>query len=204
MMLSTAIMDRGFYLKKTIKNWLTYNFDQIFVIDWSSKEDIKSIVDVNQNGKITYLRVDNQKYFNHAITKNLKARVVSDWFFNIDCDVLINKIPDITDKSVFYVGQGVGNWGTHLIHRETYDFVNGHNETLTGRAADDGDFYKRLCDAGYKKEYLELTHINHSQVLRVENMETKSNGRIWTLDDEQQKFECKMVYPDGNVEFNTV
>lgn len=198
--LMTTILNRSSYLEKSLPTWLNKGFQNIYVIDWSSTENVKEIVDKYQDGSIVYVRIEGQQYYNHSKAKNLRARFSKDWFLSIDCDVKLRFLPESINTDECYVGRRAGAWGTHLIHRDTYFSVNGHNENLRGNVGDDGEFYNRLMASGILINKLEgLNHIHHSNQLRRQYMEEKLEG-AWNNDSVMQKFECEIIYPDNTIE----
>lgn len=197
-------MNRSFYLERTLPTWLNKGFEKIIIIDWSSSEPVLPIIEKYQDGTIVYVRIDDQKFYNHSKAKNLRARFANDWFLSIDCDVKVKKLPALTSINHFYIGKMSGEWGTHLIHKETYFSVNGHNENLRGNVGDDGEFYNRLTAKSFVINKLDgLSHIHHSNELRVVHMEPKSKIGEWDESSIMQKFECDILYPDNTTEHRT-
>lgn len=178
--LVTTCMNRNDFLRQTLPTWLqSYMFDEIIVVDYSSKEKCVEIIQEYQNGKITLIEVPNQQFFNYGKANNTGLKyVTSEYVFIIDCDV---KIIRNFDES-FFDGAcrqgGNGNVaGTNLIPLEAVRKINGYSEATYSCGTVDIDFFKRVRESGTKVYYgglaNYLSHIDHDNKLRAANYAIK-------------------------------
>lgn len=178
-----SVMDRNHTLDKTLPTWTTCELvKEIVILDWSSTERVMDIVNKHQNGNIVVGRVEGQKTFSQAVTKNVKVRLCSqENIFVTDCDVKIMQQDFLTKHPItdnmFYHGEWKDQMnvtGSCLIRRSHFAMVNGYNENLSAYGMEDVDFYERLNSVGIKETILKnskeyIYHIPHSHVERFKN-----------------------------------
>ena len=182
----TAVMNRNYYLKKTLPSWLACDgVGEIVVLDWSSTEEVRNIVDEFQDGRIFLVRIDNKKRFHQPKSKNLKIRFCSnEKILSIDSDIQILR-PDFIErnklsKGLFFHGHySIQKYttGTCLINKSDFFKVNGYNEYMFSYGFEDLDFYRRLSEIGIvgygftaNKKY--IYHLPHSNSERMNSVHT--------------------------------
>lgn len=217
----TSCMNRSTFLEMALPTWINQPVNNIIVLDWSSRESIKPIIDKNQNGKVILAVVSGKEFFNKSKTDNLKARLTkfhdSKYFLSIDCDVIIKdgffENHPMLDLCFFSGDIDNKTHGTHLISYENFMKVNGHNEALEGWGWDDVDFYRRLRSSVKWQRFTRgfLEHIPHDDSIRVENYPIKDkleswdrnkhikNSVVWGLDRVQEPQEITLYYPDNKI-----
>lgn len=222
----TGCMNRDKFIEEALPTWVKIPFKEIVIVDWSSKNPVKDIVDKYQNGTIKLVRVNDKTTYNHSIVSNLKVRLTdSEYVVSADCDVKLKEnflsSFDIKENE-FYTGSNLeanGIFGTCLLKRDMFEKVGGYNEFMAGWGHQDGDLYNRLKREKYiYKNFTPgtLVHINHSNAVRVENFEEKdlvkghSQNKKTTLDHpwdsscKKQEHEVTIYYPNGSVELKTL
>lgn len=182
----TAVMNRNYYLSKTLPSWLVCDgVGEIVVLDWSSTEEVQNIVDDFQDGRIFLVRVDNKKRFHQAKSKNLKIRLCSnEKILSIDADIQILRRDFIKrhklSRGSFFHGEysvQKHTTGTCLINKSDFLKANGYNEYLFSYGFEDFDFYRRLRGIGIvgngftdNKKY--IYHLPHSNSERINSVHT--------------------------------
>jgi hypothetical protein len=211
-------MNRSEILSKGLKNWLEFSWiSEIVIVDWSSKIPFEY-----DHPKVKVIRVENEKYWIQTQAYNLAAEFASGEIL-MKCDVdyrLDSKI-----ESVLNIIPGEfcrGNWlaakteneksinGFCLLYKSDFNSVGGYNEDLITYGFDDGDFYKRLRDNGYKEILLScengIYHVPHSSDLKTVNSikpdlpagESNESNRQFILENESwspnsQKSKWKII-----------
>lgn len=184
--LVTTCMNRNDFLYQTLPTWISKPaFDEIIIVDYSSKEKCKSIVDQYQNGKITIIEVPGQRFFNISKARNTGIRHISPrsrFTLMIDVDVkIVENFDDIFfDGNCRSASRSVCP-GTVLLPTKIIKEVNGYNEYLSGYGVDDDDFFERIIEIPFVHYYYGaidgyLSHIGHSAELRVANYSNKSEN----------------------------
>jgi hypothetical protein len=176
--LFTACKNRLDNLEEALQTWIQFpEIDEIIIVDWSSDQSLKPLIEKYQNGKITLAVVPGQPKWILSLACNLAARLTSfTRLLKVDADIKI--LPGFFEKhilkpSIFFTG----NWikrrnenerylnGSVYLFREDFFKVNGYNEYIKFYGWDDSDLYERLCLSGLKKIDIDndtLHHIPHS------------------------------------------
>jgi len=176
-------MDRLEYLQRSIHTWFKFA-DEIIIIDWSSKKPItlKNVLSryKNNNFKINsntpidikIFRIEDQNYYNMAISRNVSVLLSSyNNLFILDSDIILHQynlniqklvsslnVPFISDRTnlsdrinnsgLYYRGYLYKEWegttGTVLIRKELFNLIGGYNEDIDGYFSMDTNFYYRL------------------------------------------------------------
>lgn len=215
-------MNRSQFLEQSLPSWVNQPVKEIIIIDWSSRESIKPIIDNNQNGKILLVRVNGKQYFNKSKAHNLASRILMlnkpEYFFGIDCDVILNndifKHHQLTNSS-FYTGpENEETTGTFLVSSESFLKINGFNELMEGWGWEDYDLYNRLKNIGLENKIWNdsfFTNIKHSDIFRTENYEIKdkwqsgmlnkslSENTVWDASYACEKQDIILYYPNGEI-----
>lgn len=172
--LFTACRNRSANLEKALRTWITHEeVDEIIVLDWSSDESLKPLIDKYQNGKIILTEVPGQKRWVLSHAYNLAARLTTRTrIFKIDSDVEITG--DFFRKHKLAQGKFFsGNWrkardmnerhlnGMVYLMRNDFFKVNGYNEFIKKYGWDDCNFYERLEASGLKKKDFDLDTLHH-------------------------------------------
>ncbi len=186
--LTTTCMDRNDFLEESLETWVQFDFGEIVIIDWSSKESLRDIVSKYPNKKIKLVEVKNEDYYHYSRARNFKVKMTElDYVMSIDCDVKLKK--NLFDnielkKDTFYTtvidNPITGIIGTSIIPREMYFSVNGCNEKMSCWGSEDIDLYKRLIGNGFNRKMLnplEVSHIEHGDELRIKNTKSKDKWR---------------------------
>ena len=220
----TTCMNRSKFLELTLPTWVNQPIKEIIVLDWSSKESIKPIIDKYQNGKIILARVEGKEFFSKSKAQNLVHRLTqlnkADYILAIDCDIMLGtgfiEAHPMND-TIFYSGAGnIGDsfpirstTGTNLISYANFLQVGGYNESMEGWGFEDSDFISRLKTI-LEHKYFDpnlIKHINHSNYLRSENYKTKDIYDSYYLNEcfsrdpinIYEKQDVILYYPNGDV-----
>jgi len=180
------LMNRNENVIANMPNWLTQKFDELVLLDWSSKEPVANIPGVFDDPRVRVVRVEGQEKFIRTLAQNLASQMVRNRFiFKCDSDVLFKG--DFFAKHHFKQGEFfVGDWhqgrdfNERHLHGETFyhvdDFyrVNGYDERIMAYGHDDTNLKDRMVLAGMIKKvfsYNQLDHIPHPQELRISNQD---------------------------------
>jgi len=222
--ITTSIKDRLEFFKNSLSNWLKFPFKKIIIVDWDSKEDIKTFVDSVQDGRIVFVRVENENEYRHSAARNFKMRMVEnddDIVLSIDCDVMLtckflNNI--FVKNDIMYTVNPIyavnGTAGTSIFTKEMYFSIGGTNEHMNyGWGREDIDMYDRMSNK-YRNLFLSQEHLYHQphgDDLRVKYTKEKNkwvsnaknlNASKLFFDDvlvEEYKNPYKIYFPDGSV-----
>lgn len=221
------LMNRNENVQANLPNWLTQKFDEIILLDWSSKEPVASIPYLFNDPRVRVVRVEGQEKFIRTLAQNLATEMARNThIFKCDSDVLFKGdffANHALNKGEFWVGdwhQGRDYNERHL-HGETYyhvdDFfrVNGYDERIMAYGHDDTNLKDRMVLAGMIKKvfsYNQLHHIHHPQETRATNQdmvhpmvkifENRIAARantLWTSTDKALQYTRKPV--DENSEY---
>lgn len=210
-----ACMNREAMLRVSLSSWLNCKaIAKIIITDWSSKDPISNIEELDQRIKV--LRVDGQNKFNLSKAYNTALKALdTELVLKLDVDYILNPYFDlIKDISVGEDEFLTGHWvlgqsdkemgflkylnGFIYTYKSTLDSVNGYNENLEGYGFDDDDLYKRLKIKGFKRRVLlfdrkpYIYHNPHEDSTRSENYEEKDinlslqANRLKSLDNNKQ------------------
>jgi hypothetical protein len=180
------LMNRNENVQANLPNWLTQKFDEIILLDWSSKDPVASIPNLFDDPRVRVVRVEGQEKFIRTLAQNLATEMARNTHvFKCDSDVLFKGdffVNHALNKGEFWVGdwhQGRDYNERHL-HGETYyhvdDFfrVNGYDERIMAYGHDDTNLKDRMVLAGMIKKvfsYNQLHHIHHPQETRATNQD---------------------------------
>jgi len=180
------LMNRNENVQANLPNWLTQKFDELVLLDWSSKEPVANIPGIFDDPRVRVVRVEGQEKFIRTLAQNLASQMVRNRFiFKCDSDVLFKG--DFFAKHPFQKGEfWVGDWhqgrdfNERHLHGETFyhvdDFyrVNGYDERIMAYGHDDTNLKDRMVLAGMVKKvfsYNMLDHIPHPQEQRATNQD---------------------------------
>ena len=178
------LMNRNENVQANLPNWLKQEFDELILLDWSSKESVANTPGVFDDPRVRVVRVEGQDKFMRTLAQNLASQMARyKHIFKCDSDVSIkgNFFKEHPlKKGEFWVGdwhQGRDFNERHL-HGETYyhvdDYfrVNGYDERILAYGQDDTNLKDRMVLAGLIKKvfsYNHLYHQPHDQALRTTN-----------------------------------
>ncbi len=221
--LCTAIMDRLEFLKEALPTWLKLPFDEIIIVDWSSRIPVaEHILKDFKDERIKIIRVDGKEKYNQSKASNLKIMAAKcPIILSIDCDIKLGedffKRNNFVD-GIFIIGdqkKNPGTTGTCLVSKSEFDRLNGYNELMNGWGYHDNDFYNRLENIGLLKKYFangSIIHIDHGDEIRTSNYTSKNkkfsnheNKKIaikkpWGVNNTMEKNSVKIFYSDGKIE----
>jgi len=173
-------MDRFVFLKQTLPIWLTLPYDEIIIVDWTSKEEnIIPYVESFKDERIKVIQVIGQKYFNQGAAWNVGIRYAVGEFINgIDCDTTLK--PDALqtlDEKKYCTGFQINHsYGTVIFPKKAWALVGGYTEIFKTWSQDDVLFYRDLSQAGYEHIYFpkdQIETIMHDDDVRFKNHEFK-------------------------------
>ena len=178
------LMNRNENVQANLPNWLKQEFDELILLDWSSKESVAKIPGVFDDPRVRVVRVEGQDKFMRTLAQNLASQMARyKHIFKCDSDISIkgNFLKEHPlKKGEFWVGdwhQGRDFNERHL-HGETYyhvdDYfrVNGYDERILAYGHDDTNLKDRMVLAGLIKKvfnYNHFYHQPHDQALRITN-----------------------------------
>lgn len=180
------LMNRNENVIKNLPNWLTQKFNELILLDWSSKEPVADIPNIFNDSRVRVVRVEGQDKFMRTLAQNLATQMARfKHVFKIDSDVSFKgnffaKHP--LKQGEFWVGdwhQGRDFNERHL-HGEIYyhidDFfrVNGYDERILAYGHDDTNLKDRMLLAGLTKKvfsYNQIHHQEHPQESRATNQD---------------------------------
>ena len=155
--LCTVIMNRTEFTKGPYQSWVSFPFQEIVIVDWSSDVPIRTYLpkDTSFGHRVRIVEVRGKKRFDINKARNLAIRNTSGAFVMlVDQDVgLCNHFFRSThiDIDKLYRGgypNGTGTTGTCLFFRKWFYKVNGYHEGMCGAGGGDNDFYERCQRAG--------------------------------------------------------
>lgn len=172
--LFTACRNRSENLERALQTWLKHDeVDEIIVLDWSSDQSLKPLIDKYQNGKLVLAEAPGQGKWILSHAYNLAARLTTRTrIFKIDADVEITG--DFFQRHALSAGRFFsGNWrkardlnerhlnGMVYLLRDDFFRVNGYNEFIKSYGWDDCNFYERLESLGLVKKDIDLNTLHH-------------------------------------------
>ena len=178
------LMNRNENVRKNLPNWLGQRFDELILLDWSSKEPVAEIPGVFEDPRVRVVRVDGQTQFIRTLAQNLASRMARrQRIFKCDSDVefrgdFFSAHP--LQPGEFWVGEWhhARNMNERHLHGETYYFiqdferVNGYDERILSYGYDDSNLKDRMVLAGLRKKVINydfLHHQKHGDDLRASN-----------------------------------
>ena len=181
----TAVKDRKEYLEQSLVTWLNLlSIEEIIIVDWSSKQPLRTLVNKYQDGRIVLAEVPDQKKWILSFAYNLAARLTTkNKIFKVDSDIKISpdffKAHQLKPRTFFSGDYKLARDqnekhlnGTVFLHREDFFNINGYCEYIQSYGWEDSDFYIRLEKSGLQRKYFDLNtlaHIEHGN--RHENQE---------------------------------
>ena len=192
-----GVMNREAMLKVSLASWLNVKeVSEIVIVDWCSKNSLKYLEKLD--ARIKVVRVENQKYFNVAKSKNLGMNESTcDKVLILDVDYIINPYYDIKDAFPPLTKKNfiTGSWkdgdidnragfimnlnGFVYLYRDTFFHAGGYSSDFEGYGWDDDDLYNKLQDIGYTRDYIMVRenryiyHNPHSDSDRIANYQDK-------------------------------
>lgn len=172
----TCCMNRNDNLDRALKTWIKNpDVDEIIIVDWSSDEPVKSLVDQYQDKRIVVARAENQGRWILSHAFNLAARLTTrSKLLKMDADVELSedffKFHQLNPGHFF-----TGNWrlaktendlhlnGIIYLYRSDFFKVNGYNEYIKTYGWDDSDLYARLESIGLQKCDLIISKLHHME-----------------------------------------
>jgi N-terminal domain of galactosyltransferase len=212
--LITTCMGRADHLDQTLPTWLCQPVDEIIVVDWSSPDYVKKIIDRYQDGRIIHVHVPNQTIYDRSKSRNVGVRVSTGFFLMLcEIDIIVGEqslsciqdTQDVLYRSVDKEGSGLA--GVCVVTKSMLDKVNGYNERLEGWGREDYDLFERLRKNNYPEKRIidYLKHVDHSNERRVEfhvikdYQESQDRNYIisvqqpWTVKDKQKDMYVSIV-----------
>lgn len=166
----TTCMNRLDFLRQSIETWLSLEFKEIVVVDWSSDKPIRE-----ELRGCRVVRVNGETVFNAGLARNTGFKyTTSNHILFMDSDIRIVEPGVIRglklERGLFYHGPDViPPFGTSFISRDDFESVNGYSENMPAYGFEDNDLYLRLEEAGCLRYYYDerfVEHIDHSDDLR--------------------------------------
>jgi hypothetical protein len=181
------LMNRSENVQKNLGNWLQQKFDELILLDWSSKDPVAEIPGVFDDPRVRVVRVDGQTKFIRTLAQNLASRMARHRrIFKCDSDVEFKG--DFFASHPLEAGEfWVGDWhhardnNERHLHGETYYFiqdflaVSGYDERIKSYGQDDSNLKDRMVLSGLVKrvfDYDLIEHQHHEQKIRAQG----SNG----------------------------
>ena len=180
------LMNRNENVQANLPNWLKQEFDELILLDWSSKESVANIPGVFDDLRVRVVRVEGQDKFMRTLAQNLASQMAR-YKHILKCD------SDVSFKGNFFKEHSlkkgefwVGDWhqardfNERHLHGETYyhvdDYfrVNGYDERILAYGHDDTNLKDRMVLAGLIKKvfnYNNAYHHPHDQAERITNQE---------------------------------
>lgn len=212
--LFVCCMNRNSNLAQALPTWLeSPEIDEIVVLDWSSNEPVKNILDQYNDQRIILARVENQKRWIAARAFNLAARLTTrTQMVKMDADTKISS--DFFRIHKLKPGTFMtGNWrkarnenekhlfGITYLYRADFFKINGFNEQLTLYGWADSDLFERLESIGLQQVDFNLDTLNHiKHENRVKNQQHSLGKNI--RDDvvagfgiQRNRYICKNLLP---------
>lgn len=219
-----CIKDRTSHLLKNINSWLSFDTNELIILDWSSNELLLPIILNYKDNRIRYVRVENETKYIRSYAQNLGAKLCRyNKLLKLDADIQIKNPNFLSEHPIkhgeFYVSDYLCardsnerfTHGITYLYIEDYFKVNGYNEFITDYGWDDSDFTIRLLLAGLDKKLFNLNmlyHLPHTDNSRIKNC-TKLhpylltqlhkicclNSKMWDNSFETQQF---IVTPINN------
>lgn len=191
----TTCMGRADHLAVSLPKMLAqlHVDHDVVVVDWSSPDDVGSVINANRADNLYHFFQSGQEYFHLAAARNVGAQYAvdylkPDWLVFLDADILIP--PTFLDANEHLIGcantvgvekqfrqterTGDGDvqvWGSCFVRAEDWDKVR-YNEAITGYGFEDNDYYERLEAAGVERCRVDMegvAAIPHSEELRFAN-----------------------------------
>ncbi|KEF41542.1 MAG: hypothetical protein ER33_10670 [Cyanobium sp. CACIAM 14] len=177
------LMNRNENVRKNLPNWLQQRFDELILLDWSSKEPVAEVPGVFDDPRVRVVRVDGQTKFIRTLAQNLASRMARNQrIFKCDSDVEFKG--DFFSAHPLEPGEfWVGDWhhardnNERHLHGETYyyiqDFltVGGYDERIKSYGQDDTNLKDRMVLAGLSKKVFDydfMEHQHHAQTARAQ------------------------------------
>lgn len=207
----TRCMNRAVHLKETLPTWLQFKEpEKIIILDWSSSEDILSMINDYQDGRIYHVYVPGHKYFHRSKSLNTGIRYVdTELVLHIDVDIKLSPgffdALNIDNPDTFYSLAQYFLGGTCIFSKRMFLALNGYNEHFFEWGWEDVDFQNRM------KEYFPvkkiptayMQHIDHprnkkfiNQPNPISDINKKKMG-WWNGMKQMEKFACIITEPSG-------
>ena len=217
------LMNRNENVQKNMTNWLEQRFDELILLDWSSKEPVAEISGVFEDSRVRVIRVDGQTKFIRTLAQNLASRMARHKrIFKCDSDVEIRGdffAAHPLEPGEFWVGDWhhARNTNEKHLHGETYYFiedflrVNGYDERIRAYGQDDTNLKDRMLLSSLTKKVFNfnfLIHQEHEQASRchdetvlhpmvktLENRLLTNETSLWSTDSQNAHFKIHFTSP---------
>lgn len=187
----TVCKNREESLKEVLPTWVKQkNIDEIVILDWSSDNSLKPLVDSFNDERIVLLDAPKQDKWILSHAYNLAIRMCSHAnILKLDSDVkLMDDFISTHDlkQGIFFTG----NWekarddnekhlnGVLYIKKEDFLSINGYNEFIKTYGWDDSDLYNRLMTHGIEKH-----DINNDTVYHIPHNDSRTKHNHDHLND---------------------
>jgi hypothetical protein len=218
--LVTTCMKRADHLEQSLPTWLPHPIDEIIIVDWSSPDNVKEVIDKYQDGRIVHVSVPNRIIYDRSRSRNVGVRSSTGYFLvlcEIDIKIGVQSLSCVhSTQNILYRfvdKECSGLAGMCIITKSMFENINGYNERFEGWGREDYDLFERLTKNNYpEKRIIEgLKHIDHSDERRVMFHITKntkqseySNKMLskqypWTNRDRQQRMFVSIVRPNTEI-----
>lgn len=180
------LMNRNRNVIRNLANWLAQDFDELILLDWSSREPVATIPGIFDDKRLRIIRVERQETFIRTIAQNLASRMARNRKI-MKCDSDVEFKGDFFTAHPLFPGEfWVGDWhhardmNERHLHGNTYyhidDFlrVNGYDERIYNYGQDDTNLKDRMVLASLSKRVFNLNFINHQQHDHSERVQNQS------------------------------
>ena len=206
----TACMNRSSFLSQVVQSWVDARPDEIIIVDWNNSafpsvrkivEDVR-VKNPRFKDKIKTVTVRNVSSWSLTRSFNLAVSAASyDKVLKLDCDTMLDPsfllYHNLDKENVFFCGDWTKARDENerhingVVYMKKKDFlsVHGYNEYIQGYGWDDSCLYNRLekISKRYALNQDLLSHVEHSNVTRIENMETDDKEISLRLDIQIEK-----------------
>lgn len=173
-----ACMNRHETLAKVLPTWLAVRgVDEIVIVDWTSDPPLRSIVNLEQDSRLSLYRVNKESSWVLSRAYNVALNSTKcDYVIRTDCDYSLKpNILDAHNLSNTEKGFYSGNWllarnenevhlnGAMVMKRSEFWSVGGYDERIQTYGWDDEDLYIRLASKNMTKFNISYDHVNHFQ-----------------------------------------
>lgn len=192
--LVAACMNREANLLKVLPSWLDSEADEIIIVDWSSRDELRKSLSEYKDARLKIIRIDgeDQWILTHAL--NVGLRFAShELVYKLDCDIELSK--DFLSFNSIRYGEFIrGFWklgleqggegqqyinGTFGAFKTDLRAINYYDERILSYGWDDSDIYTRLSHnlglAGKLIIPSTIRHLKQTKEQRLENQNVPKN-----------------------------
>ena len=156
--LVTTCKNRLADLEQTLPRIAASGFEEVILVDYGCPQNAGEWV-ARTYPAVKVVRYNDDSGFNASRARNLGAQVATgDWFFFIDCDVLIEPgfasyLRNQLSKCHYYRAKEERPrkrvaYGSFVVHRDDFMRVRGFDEVYNGWGCEDDDIFFRLDTNG--------------------------------------------------------